>query len=118
MTLHVQNGPAFDTGDYTVSMGELKQPGVQQVVRGVLVCIQSNPSSEQHSEDVDKMKVDDSTAEEQEEVHMKARQDKMRDFWKKFGIAEGTKEVFCTSQPGDDGFAEVRLWCNVLRLRT
>lgn len=118
MMLHVQSGPAFDTGDYTVSMGELKQPGAQQVVRGVLVCIQSNPSSGQDSEGLDKMKVDGSTAQEQEERRTKAKQDEIREFWKKFGIAEGAKELFCTSQSGDDGFAEVRLWCSVLRLRT
>ena len=118
MMLQVQNGPAFDTGDYTVSMGELKHPGAQQVVRGVLVCIQSKPSSGQDSEGLDKMKVDDSTAQEQEEALANAKQDEIRNFWKKFGIVEGTKEVFCTSQPGDDEFAEVRLWCSVLRLRT
>src|SRR5262249_46556066 len=118
MTLQVQNGQAFDTGDYTVSMGELKQSGAQQIVRGLLVCIKSNPSSAQDGEGMDKMKVDDSTAQEQEEVRTEAREDEMRDYWKKFGIVEGSKEVFCTSQPGDDGFAEVRLWCSALRLRT
>jgi len=117
MPLQVQNGPAFDTGEYMVRMGELKQSGAQQVVRGVLVCIQSNPSSGENGEGVVKTKVEDSTAQEQD-VSAKTRQDELRDFWKKFGIVEGAKEVFCTSQPGDDGFAEVRLWCNVLRLRT
>lgn len=117
ITLHVQNGPVFDTGDYIVRMGELKQSGGQQGIRGLLVCIQSNLSSGQNGEGVDKIKVDDSTAQEQD-GSTKASQDEIRDFWKKFGIAEGVKEVFCTSQPGDDGFAEIRLWCSVLRLRT
>lgn len=117
MTLHIQNGQVFDTGDYTVRIGELKQSGGPQIVRGLLVCIQSNLSSEQNDEEGDKMKVDDSTVHEQE-ASTKAKQDAIRDFWKKFGIVEGVKEAFCTSNSGDDGFAEVRLWCSILRLRT
>jgi len=116
MTLQVLNGAAFEAGDYIVRMGELKQVGSQQIIRGVVVCIQSKPSPEQDNETVDKMKVDDSTTHGQDES-TKVRRDAVRDFWKKFGVVEGTKEAFCASQPGDDGFAEVRLWCSVLRLR-
>lgn len=104
MMMHVQNGQVFDAGDYIVRMGELKQPGGQQVVRGVLVCIQSN----HHSAGADEVKAEDSTAQEQDASTKASRQDEMRDFWKKFGIVEGAKEAFCTSQPGDDGYAEVR----------
>lgn len=113
MMLGIQNGMAYDTGEYIVRMGELKQVTSQNTNRALIVCIQSHGGPGQETEPTQKPEAETGAKEEQER---QLRKEAVQKFWKTFGI-EGAKEAYHVSKPGDDEFEEIRLWCDVLRLR-
>lgn len=110
----VSNGFAYDVGEFTVRVGELRQPGnAQAPPKALVVCIQSTlPTTKEGGTDDESTKTrglapEDASASEVQEV--------MRNFWKSFGV-EGAKEAFAFTR-SPDGQDEARLWCDVLRHR-
>lgn len=114
MMLGIQNGAAYDTGDYIVRMGELKQMTTQNTTRALIVCIHSHAEPGQGTAKPAGKPNAETGAEEEQERQLK--KEAVRRFWRTFGI-EGAKEAHHVSKPGDDEFEEIRLWCDVLRLR-
>jgi hypothetical protein len=113
MMLGIQNGMAYDIGEYIVRMGELKQVTAQNTTRALIVCIQSNAGPGQETKLTQRPDADTGAKEEQE---WQLRKEEVQKFWKTFGI-EGAREAYYVSKLGDDEFEEIRLWCDVLRLR-
>lgn len=103
--VQVPVGIGYDLGDFTVRLGELKAVGAQAVSRGFVVCIAAVGEIGQGDEEPPAVMDEAAVADAQELV---------REVWSGLGV-EGAREAI-TRDPGDaDG--EVKLWCEVLRLR-
>jgi hypothetical protein len=104
-SLRVNGGLAYDTGEFVVRLGELRQTGGQQPLRAVLCSIETKTISV----------FDDGGANQDHDIAKAV----LSDAWKSIGV-DGAKEFFgahATEQAAEDGFDEARLWCEVLRLR-
>jgi TATA-binding related factor (TRF) of subunit 20 of Mediator complex len=109
----VLNGLAYDVGEFSVRIGELRQPGnAQAPVRGIVVCIQSSlPTADEELVDDESPEARDPAKSEgasASEVH-----ELLRVVWKTFGV-EGAKEAFGLTG-SLDGQQEARLWCELLQ---
>ncbi|KAF2836733.1 hypothetical protein M501DRAFT_1033393 [Patellaria atrata CBS 101060] len=116
--LGVQNGWAYDVGDWTVRVGELKQAGQPGTLRGTVVFIQHAGSSQTGNEEngQDEKIVDQMSKEELEE-YMSEMQATIREMWSGFG-EEGAREFFSVPDPAggkNETFEEVKVWCEMLR---
>lgn len=100
--LAVLGGAVYEAGEFVVRVGELRQVGgAQSAVRAVVACVQRGGEG-------DGMALAEEDTQKQKEA--------VRTFWKSFGF-ESAKEYFYIPTADDDGFGEIRLWCEVLRLR-
>ena len=97
--LSVRNGQAFEVGEFTVRVGELRQgvPGGNALVRGIVVEIGWSTDKDEERE-----------AGDGEGVEM------VKAFWNELGIANARQ--FVAGVDGDEE-VEIELWCEALRLR-
>ena len=95
-TSQVQNGQGFELGDFHVRIGELRQgKGSVQQGRGVVVEVE--------------------WVEAGEEGDWATTTRVIRDFWEAL-LVKNARE--CIQVAGlEDGFSDVRQWCEALRLR-
>ena len=119
MRLGVPSGGAYDAGAYVVRLGELKQMAAQATMRAIVACVQSAASEVSGGASATtataKSNGDAANGADEQGNNMKTKE-AVRSFWKSFGV-DGAKEYFYIPTENDDGFGEVRLWCEVLRLR-
>ena len=96
--LSVRNGQAFEVGEFSIRVGELRQgvPGGNALVRGIVVEIGWAVED------------DEREAEEGEGVEM------VKAFWDELGIASARQFV---ARVGGEEEEEIQLWCEALRLR-
>lgn len=137
-THSVRDGAAFQVGECVVRAGEVRMPrpgsGGQHVAQGVVVCIEMEllESEEGEGEDAEVAVEGDVVMGERDgdggekgvgvEAMREARET-IRGLWKDLGFEggkEGVKEVmsnYTGAKEEQARWAEVRMWCEVLRLR-
>lgn len=108
VSLRVTGGLAYKTGEFVVRIGELRQTGGQQPLRGVVCSIETKTTSTlEHS-----MPHQDHGVDEAEKTVLS-------EAWRSIG-EDGAKENFtayATEESIEAGFDEARLWCRILQLR-
>jgi hypothetical protein len=103
------NGSAFTVGEFTVRLGEMRQAGSAQV-RGLVCCIEASSGIGEG--------ITFQTPEEIKTADEVARAD-MASLWERIGHSGPIlKEAFTptsASNPSEEGFNEVRTWCDLLK---
>ena len=97
-TTIVADGHTLEIGSFRIRLGELRQaqPQAQVVSKGVVVEIEYNGKEQEEDDD------------------WGIAEGLIRAFWSDLGI-KGAREYFRTAGE-EDGFGNVRQWCEVLRL--
>jgi len=118
--VQVANGYAYDLGEFDVRLGELRQAGNPPQPRGVVVAITSKESAPH--EDVlstpDEAVSIRKEAPSQEEYE--TTQALIDDLWLKFGDNQAKRFTGSSAALADSSvqdFDEVKIWCDLLRLR-
>jgi len=118
-TLQVSNGYAYDLGEFIIRLGELRQAGNPPQPRGVVVAITSKEAADDSdaSSSLDEPVSIRKEASAQEDYE--TTQALIQDLWLKFG--DNQAKQFTGSVPSADSlvhdFEEVKIWCDLLRLR-
>ena len=92
----IVNGVEYNVGEFKIRLGELRQISGQQQLRAVICCIETSSMADGS-----------------------ATRAALSDLWAAIGFTN-IKEAFGTysiNPTTEEGFDEVRLWCDVLRLR-
>ncbi|TID14700.1 putative mediator complex subunit med20 protein [Venturia nashicola] len=108
VSLRVTGGLAYRAGDFVVRIGELRQTGGQQPLRGVVCSIETKTTSAFGSNGPNQ----DGKVDEAEKMVLS-------EVWRRIG-ENGAKEDFtayATEEAIEAGFDEARLWCQILQLR-
>ncbi|QDS74915.1 hypothetical protein FKW77_004142 [Venturia effusa] len=108
VSLRVTSGQAYRAGEFVVRIGELRQTGGQQPLRGVVCSIETKVASTSGGQEPN----------QDHEVH-DVEKTVLLETWKRIG-EDGAKEVFdayATDEKCEAGFDEARLWCSILQLR-
>lgn len=108
VSLRVTGGLAYRTGEFVVRIGELRQNGGQQPLRGVVCSIETKTTSAVQP-----------TGPNQDHEVDEAEKTVLSEAWRSIG-EDGAKEGFtayATEETVEVGFDEARLWCQVLHLR-
>jgi len=104
--LSILNGVEYNVGEFKIRLGELRQiSGQQQTVRAVICCIETSSMAD--------------GGDNGPGSNGSATRAALSDLWAAIGFAN-IKEAFGTypiDSTTEEGFDEVRLWCDVLRLR-
>ena len=132
-THSVRDGATFQVGECVVRAGEVRMPrlgsGGQHVAQGVVVCIETKlqGSGEGEGEDAEVAVEGDGDGDGGEKgvsvEAMREARETIRGLWKNLGVEggkEGVKEVmsnYAGAEEEQARWAEVRMWCEVLRLR-
>ena len=136
-THSVRDGAAFQVGECIVRAGEVRMPrpgsGGQHLVQGVVVCIETELLGGEEGEEDAEVAVegdvvmgegDGDGGEKGMGVEaMREARETIRGLWKDLGVEggkEGVKEVmsnYAGAEEEQARWAEVRMWCEVLRLR-
>ncbi|OJD30253.1 mediator complex subunit med20 protein [Diplodia corticola] len=107
-------GASYSVGEFTVRLGELREKGGQNALRGTVVCIQTAKQESRPDEgEAPSARID---ADEE----LQAGQALVRDVWSRFSVPQFKETI--TSRPAapeadDQLFDEVRLWCEALRFQ-
>jgi len=118
-TLQVSSGYAYDLGEFIIRLGELRQAGNPPQPRGVVVAITSKEAADDGAassslDEAVSMRKEALTQEDYETT-----QALIQDLWLKFGDTQAKQ--FTSSIPSADSlvhdFEEVKIWCDLLRLR-
>ncbi|EON64449.1 hypothetical protein W97_03680 [Coniosporium apollinis CBS 100218] len=120
-TVQVQNGHAYAVGEFIIRLGELRLVGVQQRHLGVIVSIQETvaPDNDEPKENGELAGPRaDPDPDQLNGEGLRQVQDDIEDLWKQFGISSA-KELSNERPDGSRGglFEDIRLWCELLRLR-
>lgn len=108
VSLRISGGLAYKTGEFVIRIGEVRQTGGQQLLRGVVCSIEtktaliSEPSRPNQDFEVDG-----------------AEKAVLSEAWRSIGEG-GAKEGFtayAAEETIEAGFDEARLWCQILQLR-
>lgn len=106
--MRVTGGLAYSAGEFVVRIGELRQTGGQQPLRGVVCSIETKTTS-----------AFEGTGSNQDHEVNEAEKAVLSNAWRSIGEG-GAKEVFtayATEEAAEAGFDEARLWCKILQLR-
>ncbi|KKY15453.1 putative mediator complex subunit med20 [Diplodia seriata] len=113
MGSQVGAGTSYSVGEFTVRLGELRDTGGQNGLRGTIVCIQT--AKQEPADGGDALPAAPNADEE-----LQAGQALVRDVWSRFSVPQAKETI--TSRPpareaDDQVFDEVRLWCEALRFQ-
>jgi hypothetical protein len=109
------DGTAYTVGEFTVRLGELRQVGGPPTPRGVICYIQADSG-------IADKETKDATPETPEQTKREDETTRaaMESLWDRIGYP-GAKEPSipdATDGATTDGFNDIRMWCDLLKLRT
>lgn len=108
VSLRVTSGLAYKAGEFVIRVGELRQTGGQQPLRGVVCSIETKAT----------LNFEGLEANQDHKVN-DADKAVLSEAWKSIG-EDGAKQVFityATTETSEAGFDEARLWCQIFQLR-
>ncbi|KAF2400730.1 hypothetical protein EJ06DRAFT_529841 [Trichodelitschia bisporula] len=118
--LQVANGSAYEAGEITIRLGDLRQlvgPGAHH---GVVCFLQMQFEVPGEGEDgLGGGAMEVSVSPEAVAMAEQSAKDALTEFWQNSGVGGTARETWRFSGPGEaeNGLGEAGLWCDVLRLR-